>query len=99
MRYIRAPHLRAHADFNRQGIVIVDPTQGEPGQLVAPLYFLQMEDAQALADDLWRAGVRPTEGKVGDRTLEAQQENLKDLREIVGRLLPSALRSPEGHTF
>lgn len=44
--------------------------------------FINISDkaAQNLADELWRAGVRPSEFVAADSTLEAVRDHLKDAR-------------------
>ena len=56
---------------------------------------LTKSQAQQLADDLWRVGIRPTEGEGSAGSMAAAQEHLKDLQDIVGKVLPAALRRVE----
>ena len=61
-------------------------TEPEPALLAdsvaGPAFSLAHEQAQRLMDDLWRAGVRPSdEGTVGQ--LEAMRAHIKDLQKIV----------------
>lgn len=48
---------------------------------------LSMNEAQALMDSLWDAGLRPTEGSGSAGALAATQEHLKDMRRIAFELL------------
>ena len=41
------------------------------------------DEAQVLMDDLWDAGIRPTEGMGSAGSMQAVQKNLKDLRKIL----------------
>jgi hypothetical protein len=41
------------------------------------------DDAQTLMDDLWRAGLRPTEGAGSAGALAATQRHLEDMRTLV----------------
>lgn len=50
--------------------------------------------AQDLMDELWRLGVRPSDQPKGDNTHDLRV-HLQDLREIITRVLPSALRGTE----
>lgn len=43
--------------------------------------------AQELIDDLWRCGVRPTEGKGSAGQLKAVEKHLEDMRKIVASKL------------
>jgi len=88
-------HARASVNFASRSvdIFIYNPTRHDPGSLITPAASVSWESAQELADDLWRAGIRPTEGKVSDKTLGAKDEHLKDLREILKAVMPSALRN------
>lgn len=47
-----------------------------------PTFRLHPEVAQVLMDDLWRCGLRPTEGKGSAGALAATQRHLEDLRTI-----------------
>lgn len=48
-----------------------------------PMLRLDWEDAQRLADELWQAGVRPTQGKQSEGVTGAQTRHLDDMRAIV----------------
>jgi len=54
----------------------------EPREM-APLCRLEMEEAQALMDDLWAAGLRPSEGTGSAGALAATQKHLDDMRRLV----------------
>ena len=51
---------------------------------------------QVLIDDLWKIGLRPTDevGSVGQ--LKATENHLKDIQQLVWKLLPKALRNEDG---
>ena len=51
------------------------------GQTVEPTCHIDNDAAQALMDDLWNCGIRPTEGAGTAGAMKAAQDNLKDLRE------------------
>lgn len=59
----------------------------DAGEEWGPTIQVESEALQELVDDLWRVGIRPTEGKVSDRTLQAQEEHIKSLREVTANLL------------
>jgi len=47
-----------------------------------PTVSIRFAEAQLLMDDLWRAGIRPSEGEGSAGQLRATQEHLKDLRSV-----------------
>jgi len=53
----------------------------------APLLRLSQNDAQALMDELWQAGVRPANGVGSVGQLAATEGHLKDMRAIAFELL------------
>jgi hypothetical protein len=53
----------------------------------APTFRMDYEDAQTLMDDLWKSGLRPTEGAGSAGALAAVQEHRDDLRKIVFKKL------------
>lgn len=48
----------------------------------APTFSLDPDDAQALMDDLWNAGLRPTEGRQSEGVTAAQNRHLEDMRKL-----------------
>jgi len=52
-----------------------------------PVVSLPMEDAQTLMDELWRAGIRPTEGAGSAGSMAATERHLKDMQSITFGLL------------
>jgi len=46
---------------------------------------IEPSEAQELMDDLWRCGIRPTEGKGSAGQLSAVNEHLSDMRKIVAK--------------
>lgn len=75
---------------------LVDDTDGE-SKIISELVYapykrfmeaksfatLTPENAQALMDNLWTCGVRPTEGKGSAGAMVATENHLKDMRAIV----------------
>jgi len=53
------------------------------GRIIEPLLSLTKNNAQLLMDDLWEAGIRPTEGSGSAGALKATQDHLTDMRKIV----------------
>lgn len=55
----------------------------EDGEYVAPATHLDQNEAQALIDSLWAAGLRPSEGSGSAGALAATQRHLDDMRTLV----------------
>lgn len=53
------------------------------GRVIEPSFSLSPEDAQALMDDLWNCGLRPSEGSGSVGALAATQRHLEDMRKLV----------------
>lgn len=51
-----------------------------------PLMTLQPDDAQQLIDELWRAGLRPSEGSGSAGSLAATERHLADMRALVFKI-------------
>lgn len=54
---------------------------------------MKRDEAQSLMDELWRIGLRPTEGSGSAGSLAATQEHLRDMRSIVAKQLDVELDS------
>lgn len=54
---------------------------------IAPTLSMQVETAQALMDELWRCGLRPTEGTGSAGSLAATERHLADMRAIAFDLM------------
>lgn len=50
---------------------------------IDPTLRICVEDAQALMDDLWKCGLRPTEGAGSAGALAATVKHLEDMRTLV----------------
>ncbi len=61
----------------------------EPCEAVThrPMVTLRGPEAQLLMDDLWRAGIRPSEGTGSAGQLAAVQSHLQHMRHVHDRLL------------
>ena len=55
-------------------------SQVAEGDRVAPFCMIDISAAQGLMDDLWRAGLRPSEGTGSAGALAATERHLADLR-------------------
>lgn len=53
------------------------------GRAPEPSLSISMTDAQTLMDDLWQAGLRPTEGTGSAGSLAATERHLQDMRRLV----------------
>lgn len=61
--------------------IILDPyTEGE---YLTPSFSLDMTAAQLLIDELWRCGLRPSEGSGSAGSLAATERHLKDMQRLV----------------
>ena len=47
-----------------------------------PSFILSLDNAQLLMDDLWNAGMRPTEGTGSAGAMRAVERHLEDMRKI-----------------
>lgn len=52
-----------------------------------PIVHLKTGEAQQLMDDLWRCGLRPTEGRGSAGQLDAVKYHLEDLRTLVKEIV------------
>lgn len=59
----------------------------ENGIYLQPLLQIHQDAAQGLMDELWKCGIRPSEGTGSAGQLKATQNHLADMQEIVGHLL------------
>ncbi len=73
--------LRAGDAFGKP-IVMEDVPEGT---CVDPTFHISMHKAQALMDDLWQCGLRPTEGSGSAGSLRATEKHLGDMRKIVSK--------------
>ena len=71
---------------NAYGVNVIMETK-EPGLMVEPTIRIGMNEAQTLMDDLWNAGLRPTEGAGSAGSLRATEKHLGDMRKIAFKKL------------
>lgn len=65
------------------------------GELVmTPTFSLRPDEAQQLMDELWRCGLRPTEGSGSAGSLAATERHLNDMQAIAMGLLRKEGMSP-----
>ena len=79
------------------GMAIAQPIQymfqgNDAGYESMPAFTLDRDAAQAMMDELWHCGVRPTEGTGSAGSLAATQSHLKDMRAIVAKSLNIELK-------
>lgn len=64
-------------------IISFGPQEQQEGQEVPAAIGLEVKEAEALMDALWRAGIRPTRRSQEEKAeLEAVRDHLKDMRQI-----------------
>ena len=104
------PTLRAMSAPWRQGIAFLlqgdqaqhtaqivwdDNDTPVPGREIEPSFHLSEQAAQILMDDLWQAGLRPTEGSGSAGSLAATERHLADMRKLVfEEMFPRKLSMP-----
>ena len=65
--------------------------QVEEARSPEPTFTLHLDVAQNLMDELWRIGLRPSEGTGSAGALAATQKHLEDMRALVAATLDVAL--------
>lgn len=63
-------------------VTFASPTADDDRHRPEPAITLARDEAQALMDELWRIGIRPTDGTGSTGQLKATQEHLKDMRSL-----------------
>jgi len=69
------------------GRPIIMETVEDEGRMIEPTLRLSFDQAQYLMDQLWRCGMRPTEGAGSAGSLAATEKHLQDMRTIAMGLL------------
>lgn len=77
----------SHAGKAVQAVKPVQMEGQEEGAYSEPAMVLTVNAAQRLMDELWRAGLRPTEGTGSAGALAATERHLKDMQRIAFSLL------------
>lgn len=57
-------------------------TSADIGQDERPCLTMEIDEAQQLMDELWRCGLRPTEGSGSAGSLAATERHLADMRAV-----------------
>lgn len=71
-------------------LVFTERTRADAGTAYPPALRLSAEDAQRFIDELWHAGLRPTEGSGSAGALAATQRHLEDFRHLVFKTKPKS---------
>lgn len=58
-----------------------------------PTLAIRMDQAQVLMDDLWNAGVRPTDGAGSAGAMRAAERHIQDLRAVAFKVLGIGMES------
>lgn len=79
-------------EFDRLGAMVsvaapVVVAAHEDGAFVEPTISLRNDAAQLLMDELWRCGLRPTEGSGSAGSLAATERHLEDMKKVAFGLL------------
>jgi hypothetical protein len=86
IRAVVAPWNEGVSFLLKRGDATADPmvmTKRTQGEYREPSFELSIPQAQLLMDDLWVAGLRPTEGTGSAGALAATQKHLEDMRTLV----------------
>lgn len=59
----------------------------DEGKMIEPVMTLERHEGQRLMDELWQAGLRPSEGSGSAGAFAAVQHHLDDMRKIVSKEL------------
>jgi len=73
--------------FIGQPVVMRQLTNQQEATYSEPTFRMEPETAQVLMDDLWRCGLRPSEGTGSAGALAATQRHLEDFRKIAFKQL------------
>lgn len=86
VRAMSAPWNRGVEFLIKQGNATAEPIvmkEREEFAYCESSFSLKADEAQTLMDDLWNAGLRPTEGTGSAGALAATQRHLDDMRKLV----------------
>jgi len=73
-----------------QPLTFVQREPKDEGTEVEPCMRLSQDDAQTMMDELWGAGIRPSEGSGSAGSLAATQRHLDDMRALVFKTPPKS---------
>lgn len=72
-------------------LIFKEVTQDDEGRRMEPTMSMSAGDAQLLMDELWRIGLRPTEGTGSAGSLAATERHLQDMRSLVFKQEPKTV--------
>jgi hypothetical protein len=84
--------LRADRTIATETYDIYDTADAKAGMVMDPRYRLSERDAQALFDDLYHAGLRPSETRSAAGRVEATEKHLDHVSRLLDQCLPVVLR-------
>lgn len=93
-----ALYVGANTGASRYAVKPVVFVTAEEGVLTPPAMRLSIDAGQKLMDELWRAGLRPSEGTGSAGALAATERHLRDMQKIAFSVLesrPSAAGGPQ----
>lgn len=85
----RAYAVRVGVETSNGRLAVMQPaefkvlTDEEAGMEMRPAMMISRDDCQALMDELWHVGIRPSEGTGSAGSLAATQAHLNDMRALV----------------
>lgn len=82
-----ALHLLTKAAEGTRGAATITFHTTKDGEYIEPMYLLSADEAQQIVDELWRCGVRPSEGTGSAGSLAATERHLSDMQRIAFTLL------------
>jgi hypothetical protein len=71
------------SDFSVATSLQMEPLERDQALPRSPLFRLDQTEAQALMDQLWQCGLRPSEGSGSAGSLAATERHLEDMRRLV----------------
>ena len=80
-------HRRRTVGFGAMVAAPITLVKLAPGAVAEPFCRLEIDEAQQLIDELWKCGLRPTEGTGSAGSLAATERHLKDMQTIALGLL------------
>ena len=93
--YIRLTEQRGERYFEAiaQPLTMTQLTDENAGTNFPPCFELRADEMQQLMDELWRVGMRPSEGSGSAGALAATQHHLADMRTISHKLIEEMTKS------
>lgn len=79
----RGIELAILSEDNKSRVKEIILENHKPDMALEPSFQIDNDTAQILMDDLWNAGLRPTEGTGSAGALRAVERHLEDMRRLV----------------